>query len=156
MNQPPTGQQPRAWTDIDPKDATDLNLSVRLDITAPLNENGERCPWPWEPQQLVGAPIGQYRCPYCMAMVVAGMPHLDYAPEERTLTRENADEVAEWVGGRRAGGAYELVAFDQFGETVYAKPGDVIHRDGYGEFTVRPAAAAVVPAVPTTTKDGAQ
>lgn len=41
-------------------------------------ENGERCPWPWEPQQLTAAPLGQYRCPYCMAMVVAGMPHIDY------------------------------------------------------------------------------
>lgn len=66
------------WFDIDPKDATELNLHVRTDITAPLNEVGERCPWPWEPQQLADRPIGQYHCPYCMAMVVAGMPHLDY------------------------------------------------------------------------------
>jgi hypothetical protein len=134
-----TDQPTLKWTDIDPKDATSIDLSERLDITAPLNENGDRCPWPWEPQQLVGAPIGQYRCGYCGAMCVAGVPHLDYAPEERTLTRGNAAEIAEWCGGRRAGGAYELVAVDQFGETVYAKPGDVIHRDGYGEFTVRPA-----------------
>lgn len=69
----------RRWTDIEPSDATELDLSKDLTITAPLNENGERCPWPWEPQQLVGAPIGQYHCDYCGAMVIAGIPHLDYA-----------------------------------------------------------------------------
>jgi len=66
------------WQDINPADAVDINLAKRLDITAPLNENGERCPWPWEPQQLKTAPLGQYRCSYCLAMCVAGMEHLDY------------------------------------------------------------------------------
>lgn len=67
------------WQDIEPKDALSINLHERLDITAPLNEMGERCPWPWEPQQLAGAPLGQYRCQYCNAMCVAGTEHLDYA-----------------------------------------------------------------------------
>lgn len=66
------------WQDIEPKDAVDLDLEQRLDITAPLNEAGERCPWPWDPQQLKGAPIGQYHCKYCGAMVLAGVEHLDY------------------------------------------------------------------------------
>lgn len=74
------------WQDITPEeargDATEgrpaINLAVRLDITAPLNEMGERCPWPWEPQLLVGAPMGQYHCPYCGAMVMAGIEHIDY------------------------------------------------------------------------------
>lgn len=70
------------WFDIDPKDAVDLNLTRDLHITAPLNEEGERCPWPWEPQQLINAPLGQYRCGYCMAMCVAGMRHIDYRDEE--------------------------------------------------------------------------
>jgi hypothetical protein len=48
--------------------------------------------------------------------------------EERTLTRENADEIAEWIGGWRAGGAYELVGWGLRGEVVYAKPGDTIIR----------------------------
>ncbi|MFJ3537018.1 hypothetical protein ACIPQA_16295 [Streptomyces sp. NPDC090109] len=75
--------EPRPWTDITPEEAAaqKLNLVVDLTITAPLNEEGERCPWPWEPQQLVGAPLGQYHCPYCGAMVMAGMPHLDYADD---------------------------------------------------------------------------
>ena len=67
-----------SWTEIEPKDATDLDLSKDLDIEAPLNEAGERCPWPWEPQQLKGVPMGQYHCPYCGAMTLAGVPHLDY------------------------------------------------------------------------------
>jgi hypothetical protein len=66
------------WQDIAPADAVNINLTERLDITAPLNEMGERCPWPWDPQQLVGAPLGQYHCPYCGAMVIAGMEHIDY------------------------------------------------------------------------------
>lgn len=72
----------RQWHEITPKDATNIDLSKDLSITAPLNEEGERCPWPWDPQQLVGAPIGQYHCRYCGAMVIAGMPHLDYAEGE--------------------------------------------------------------------------
>lgn len=66
------------WTDFTPEQARDLDLSVRLDIEAPLNEQGERCPWPWEPEQLVGVPLGQYHCVYCGAMVLAGMKHVDY------------------------------------------------------------------------------
>lgn len=71
------------WTDITPAEAAEreLDLARDLHITAPLNEEGERCPWPWEPQQLVGAPLGQYRCDYCGAMVIAGVPHIDYAAE---------------------------------------------------------------------------
>lgn len=66
------------WSEIAPADAVHLNLSERTDIDAPLNELGERCPWPWEPQQLVNVPLGQYRCTYCHAMCVAGVAHIDY------------------------------------------------------------------------------
>lgn len=68
------------WTNYTPQQAADLklDLSVRLDISAPINEMGERCPWPWEPQQLIGVPIGQYHCPYCGGKVMAGLPHLDW------------------------------------------------------------------------------
>lgn len=67
----------KSWTEIEPKNAVDT-LLPHPDIQGPVNELGEPCPWPWEPQQLRGAPIGQYHCPYCGAMVVAGMPHIDY------------------------------------------------------------------------------
>ena len=66
------------WHEIEPKDAVGIDLSVRLYIEAPLTSDGERCPWPWDPQQLVGAPMGQYHCPYCGEMVLAGVPHVDY------------------------------------------------------------------------------
>lgn len=36
------------------------------------------CPWPLDPLRLLGAPIGQYHCPYCGSMVLAGTPHPDY------------------------------------------------------------------------------
>lgn len=47
------------WHTISPADAVNIDLRKRLDITAPLNEAGERCPWPWDPQQLEGAPLGR-------------------------------------------------------------------------------------------------
>lgn len=67
----------RRWQDISPEDAVELRAGAD-GITAPHNEMGEVCPWPWDPQQLDGAPLGQYHCPYCGAMVVAGSPHIDY------------------------------------------------------------------------------
>lgn len=66
------------WQNIAPADALDIDLTVRLDITAPLNEAGERCPWPWDPQQLIDVPMGMYHCGYCGAMCLAGQPHPDY------------------------------------------------------------------------------
>lgn len=69
------------WHTIDPVAAANIVLPVD-GITGPLNEQGEPCPWPWEPQQLIGAPMGQYHCPNCGAMCVAGMPHLDYRADD--------------------------------------------------------------------------
>lgn len=71
---------PKLWSTIEPKDAKDLQLP-RDDIKGPLNEMGEPCPWPWDPPQLKGAPIGMYHCPYCGAMVMAGMDHPDYSED---------------------------------------------------------------------------
>lgn len=83
------------WQDIDPGQAVDLNLLERRDITAPYNENGDRCPWPWDPQQLKGMPIGQYHCPYCGAMVLAGVPHLDYGPSVVTIQPDDGVHEGE-------------------------------------------------------------
>jgi hypothetical protein len=66
------------WQDINPKDAVDIDCRTRPDLDPPVNEIGEVCPWPWEPQQLAGAPLGQYHCGYCGGMNVAGMEHLDW------------------------------------------------------------------------------
>jgi hypothetical protein len=68
----------RHWTEIEPKNAIDIILP-QPDIIGPVNELGEPCPWPWDPQQLRGEPLGQYHCGYCGAMVVAGMQHVDYS-----------------------------------------------------------------------------
>lgn len=71
----------RHWSEFTPLQALQagLDLSVATDIDAPVNEMGDRCPWPWEPQQYTSAAMGQYHCPYCGAMVLAGRPHLDYS-----------------------------------------------------------------------------
>jgi hypothetical protein len=67
----------RMWFDIAPADAIDIVLP-HDDIQGPYNEMGEPCPWPWDPPQLKGAPMGMYHCPYCGAMCMAGMDHPDY------------------------------------------------------------------------------
>lgn len=124
----------RRWQDIVPEDAVNINLSLDLSITAPLNEMGERCPWPWEPQQLVGVPMGLYHCQFCGAMVMAGLPHFDYTPEERVVTEDNAQEIAEWMGGINSG--HGMVTLDQLGEILNARPGATVRRDEYGIFTI--------------------
>lgn len=69
----------RPWYEIEPKDACDIKFPNPT-FWGPLTEYGGECVWPWEPQQLVGVPLGQYRCPYCNAMCMAGIPHADYTP----------------------------------------------------------------------------
>lgn len=81
------------WSEIDPKNATGIDVTKRDDIVGPKNELGEECPWPWEPQQLVGAPMGQYHCPYCGAMVMAGVPHLDYPGPASIMPQEEIDKL---------------------------------------------------------------
>ena len=44
----------------------------------------KRKPCPEDPLMLAGQPIGQYHCPYCGMMVLAGIPHLSpSAPENQ-------------------------------------------------------------------------
>ena len=54
---------------------------------------------------------------------------------EMTLTRENADEVAAWCDGRRAGGARELIALP-YPDTRFASPGDTILRTGDNTYEI--------------------
>lgn len=84
----------RRWTEIQPKDALEITLP-RPDIIGPINEMGEPCPWPWDPPQLAGAPLGQYHCPYCGGMQMAGMDHLDWTGQDDldTLTLPERDET---------------------------------------------------------------
>lgn len=47
----------------------------RSDVT------GKPCEWPFDPLLLVAngpVPLGQYHCPACGSMVVAGVPHPHY------------------------------------------------------------------------------
>lgn len=76
------------WSDIEPADAVDIDCIKRPDLDPPVNENGEICPWPWEPQQLKGVPLGQYHCGYCGAMCVAGVPHPDYRDLDLAIMRD--------------------------------------------------------------------
>lgn len=82
------------WYDITPQDAVDIDCTKRPDLDPPRNEEDEVCPWPWEPQQLVGAPLGQFHCSYCGAMCMAGLRHPDYTgvwEEYEALMRAEAE-----------------------------------------------------------------
>jgi hypothetical protein len=61
---------------------------------------------------------------------------LDAAQNSRTLTRDNADEIAAWVGGWRAGGVRELVGWGLRNNVTYARPGDTIIRKSDGTFEI--------------------
>lgn len=74
----PPAPATRWWHEFTPAEAVDINLRKRPDIAPPMNELGFFCPWPWGPQQLVGAPLGQHHCNYCGGMQMAGMAHLDW------------------------------------------------------------------------------
>lgn len=80
------------WHEIEPKDAVDIDCTKRPDLDPPLTQEGEPCPWPWEPQQLVGVPLGQYHCGYCGEMVVAGVRHFDYRDDD-SFTQTFGDEL---------------------------------------------------------------
>ena len=45
----------------------------------PVGDQGNFCEWPLDPWSLYGQPHGMYHCPSCGSMVMAGMPHTDYA-----------------------------------------------------------------------------
>lgn len=82
------------WTEIAPADAVDLDLSRNPYIRAPRNELGQPCPWPWEPQQLVGVPLGQFHCGYCGGMQVAGQQHLNWTAADLRRMEAEMDAAA--------------------------------------------------------------
>lgn len=89
----------RTWRDLNPADMTDKQLPWE-GIEGPLNELGERCVWPWDPQQLKGAPLGQYHCPYCGGMQVAGVEHLDLSDTcVACLGMSDPDDPCPFCGG---------------------------------------------------------
>lgn len=85
---------PLLWWEIEPKDATQIKCDG-LRILGPINEMGEECPWPWDPQQLKGVPLGQYHCPYCGGMSQSkwGSPHMRGAELPEDPRREDAGSL---------------------------------------------------------------
>ncbi|MFJ4828422.1 hypothetical protein ACIP79_00550 [Streptomyces sp. NPDC088747] len=86
----------RQWHDIEPADATELDLSTDLTITAPRNETGERCPWPWFSEG-VARDLEYVRCFFCDARILAGVPHLDYAQHWRAIAPADWSRAAAWL-----------------------------------------------------------
>lgn len=92
----------RHWTDLTPAQAhaefgDNPNGLIGSDVVLPLNSMGEECPWPYEPQQLVGAPFGQYHCGYCGEMEIAGVPHSDYRNFDEDYAEYVAHEYDEFI-----------------------------------------------------------
>lgn len=77
----------RHWTELTPAQAAaefgdNPDGLIGSDVILPLTQDGQECPFPYDPEQLIGQPLGQYHCPYCGDMVVAGVPHVDYRGQE--------------------------------------------------------------------------
>lgn len=56
----------------------------------------------YNPRLLVGVPLGQFHCPLCLEMVVAGLPHPDYSLPLDHLLLDSAStltfaELAGWA-----------------------------------------------------------
>lgn len=66
--------------------------------------------------------------------VVIQALHYPAMPIDAPGMVEQQAEIIQWCGGRRAGGAYELIAIDTLEGTMYAKPGDWVIRGVAGEF----------------------
>ena len=44
----------------------------------------------YDPTQLKGLPIGQFHCPECGEMILAGVPHIDYSVlDDQAQAKEN-------------------------------------------------------------------
>lgn len=85
-----------SWTTILPANATAIVLP-HPDIQGPYTSTGEECPWPWEPIQLKGAPMGMYHCGYCGEMVMAGEHHIDYGPVDENGLNAVDRDYAEYM-----------------------------------------------------------
>jgi hypothetical protein len=47
--------------------------------SVPIGDDGRPCPMPLDPLLMFGQPLGMYHCPWCGSMILAGVPHVDYA-----------------------------------------------------------------------------
>jgi hypothetical protein len=79
-----TTLKPTPWTQAEQESAREV-LEAALRIIDHSIDWGEykgrkRLPCPEQPLLLLGAPLGQYHCPVCGEMQLAGIPHL--APDE--------------------------------------------------------------------------
>ena len=72
---------------------------------------GRLCPH--NPMKLLGQPLGQYRCPICMMMCVAGVPHLNPSPlNPDRLMNENPEDIFWLMGPIEEKALHEYMAND--------------------------------------------
>lgn len=57
------------------------------------HEGRKRKPCPEQPVTLIGMPLGQYHCPVCMEMQIAGLPHMQPDEHYERMTGQ------EWPAG---------------------------------------------------------
>lgn len=80
----------RRWIEFSPDEAAKLTAG-KDGVTAPLNENGDPCPWPWEIQTYMIQ--REMKCRFCGAKVIASLPHIDYGETDGWLEPESQDIV---------------------------------------------------------------
>jgi hypothetical protein len=63
----------------------------------------------YDPRELAGAPIGQFHCPNCGEMVIAGLPHPDYDMDAPTLARD----LIDWLDAMIEYNEKEVIKYGQ-------------------------------------------
>lgn len=62
----------------------------------------QKTPCPYDPSVLVGIPMGQFHCPICGEMIIAGVPHLDYSLLDDLDDSDTSDRVMGAHDGDRS------------------------------------------------------
>jgi hypothetical protein len=81
----------KRWQEIAPHDAEALTAG-QDGITAPLNEYGKRCHWPWWPQQYMME--RECECPHCGGQVITGKQHPDFSEPWQPVLADRQEQVA--------------------------------------------------------------
>lgn len=78
-------------------DIADLNHDLEAAV-AEMSEQAKAAACPEKPERLLGQPIGQYHCPSCGMMLIAGLPHPSPSednPDFDLLEKEEAHARSE-------------------------------------------------------------
>lgn len=92
---------------------------------------------PEKPERLAGAPLGQYHCPYCTMMVVAGAPHPRFVRYRKA--EDITDMDVEFLGIPKESGYYATTPdFEELGPFTTEEEAEEAWRAAFERITGEP------------------